>query len=108
MIIGQTVMSGGTYFSPWFPRQGDSAVFSAQVIACSTAGTFTVQVQTKNNDDVDPGTVVGSFSGTPNTLGVFGGTQFLGMKELLRFQYTQTGSSNFVHFRVLPPAWESN
>jgi hypothetical protein len=111
MIIGQTLMGAGTYYSPWFPRQGDTANITTQVIGCSGNGSLTFIVQTKNIADTDtsPATL-GTFSSTANTPGIYptGGTLISNIKELLRFQYILTTASSFAHFRVLPPAWEAN
>lgn len=111
MIIGQTVF-GGTYFSPWFPRRGDAAVFSAEVIALAASGTLQMGVQTKNSEDVDTapsGASSGTLGVTNAIVGTTVGTvSVVGMKELVRFFYLVSGTTQWVHFRVLPPAWRMN
>ena len=114
MIIGQTLMgSSSNYYSPWFPRQGDTAVFSAQIIAISSTSTLTVVVETKNTEDTDASATQpanGTFSGTSvNVISSGAGTPVAGLKELVRFRYTVNDStSKFCHFRVLPPSWARN
>jgi len=114
MIIGQTlIMVAGTYYSPWFPRQGDSAVFSAQAIAltASFAGSLNVYIETKNAIQVD-GSAGTATNGTfyLSAVGVAGTALVSGLSELVRFKYVPTGTTagQFVHFRILPPAWQSN
>jgi hypothetical protein len=113
MIIGQTLMgSSSNYFSPWFPRQGDAAVFSAQIIAISGTSTLTVVVETKNTTETDASAsqpANGTFSGTSASVITSGSTAVSGLDELVRFKYTvNNAASAFCHFRVLPPAWQRN
>ena len=111
MIIGQTVF-GGTFYSPWFPRQGDSAVFTAESI--NSFGTLTFKMQTKNREQADSAAsyVSGASSsiyGTINTGSFIGTAMGTALLELVRFEYTiASATSNWVHFRVLPPAWRMN
>ena len=109
MIIGQTVFAG-SYCSPWFPRQGDGAVFSGECIA-NSSGSMTLAIQTKNRDEVDKpysdatyGTIATSLSMTGGTVGTVSAS---GLKELVRFVYSVAGTG-WVHFRVMPPAWRMN
>lgn len=112
MIIGQTVFSG-TYFSPWFPRQGDAALFSGEVVAAGGA-TLTLGIQTKNREDPDQNTITTASTGTIASTtglgaGVVGTVTGTGLKELVRFAYVSVGTTTqWVHFRVLPPAWRMN
>jgi hypothetical protein len=111
MIIGQTVF-GGTFYSPWFPRQGDSGVFTAESI--NSLGTLTFKIQTKNKDQADTAAAYAS-AASSNIFGTVSTGSFLGtvmgtmLLELVRFEYTISSSTNnWVHFRVLPPAWRTN
>lgn len=111
MILGQTVF-GGTYLSPWFPRQGDGAVFGVEALAVGPSGTLTLGIQTKNREDTDTAPT-GASSGTlgqsnPMTAAGVGTVAVTGMKELVRFYYVVAGVGQWVHFRVLPPAWRMN
>ena len=112
MIIGVTIHNGLTAYSPWFPRQGNAATFAMEVIGISGA-TLTVTVHTKNTEDADnSGTQAatgGSFSAV-TTAPQQPVKRNYDLKELVRFQYVVTGSNayDWVHFRMLPPAWEKN
>lgn len=131
MIIGVTLHSqsttGKVYFSPWFPRGGNSATFACEVIACADTtndiDTFSIQVQTKNAEDSDLDAV--DLLGSPQsiTLGTdenitnfqagakLSDTVNQGMKALVRFKYIVKSKVNgraWVHFRMLNPAWRSN
>ena len=109
MIIGQTIFKSATsYYSPWFPRQGDAATFAAQSVAISATGTLKVVIETKNLEDVDTAAVaLGTITLSTTTPGT---VRVSGLKELVRFRYDMTGSAStdWSHFRVLPPAWEAN
>ena len=64
MIIGQTVFAAGTYYNPWFPRQGDAATFACESIAVNGA-TLAILVQNKNMSQADSSAVTatnGTFS----------------------------------------------
>jgi hypothetical protein len=131
MLIGVTIQSDSTggdiYFSPWFPRGGNSAVFACEMIACADTtndiDTFTVQVQTKNAEDSDMDAV--DLLVSPQSIGLGtdeGVTSFSagaklsdtgnqGMKALVRFKYMVKAKADgraWVHFRMLNPAWRSN
>jgi len=108
MIIGQTVFGfTGTYYSPWFPRQGDAAVFAAEVIANGVSGSLMFQIESKNREQTDAaGSVVGSSVLFSSGIGTFSGS---GLLELVRFGYRiNPAGTGWVHFRVLPPAWRMN
>ena len=127
MIIGQALLSqdstsGNVYYSPWFPRGGNKAVFSCEVIASanttSDIDTFHVQVQTKNAEDsdkdsVDLGSATSITLGTDENITSFQAGASLsstdqGFKELVRFQYTVRAKASglaWVHFRMLNPSW---
>ena len=112
MIIGQTIFMGSYFVSPWFPRKGDAAMFAAEVLAAGGA-TLTFGVQTKNSEDVDTapsaastGTIVSSSAIGAGAIGTIAAS---GLKELVRFAYVVGGTTaQWVHFRVLPPAWRMN
>jgi len=111
MIIGQTIFAG-TFYSQWFPRQGNAAVFSGEMIAHSGSGTLTIVVETKNLSDTDvSGTLVGGtvqWTSLDDTTKATSGAA-TGAKELVRFKYVFAASANgWTHFRVLAPAWCPN
>ena len=80
MIIGVNLRSddstnGDTYFSPWFPRSGNKAVFSCDLINAAPSGNideFSVQVQTKNSEDSDKDAV--DLLGTAQAVTITAGT----------------------------------
>lgn len=109
MIIGQTVFGfTGSYYSPWFSRQGDGAVFAAECIASGASGSIQFTVQTKNREQVDTAaTILGTSSWmTAGTVATYSGS---GLLELVRFAYAVgVAGTGWTHFRVLPPAWRMN
>lgn len=130
MIIGQ-LLDGNedgstTYYSPWFPRGGNRAVFACEVINTDQLLSFAVSVQTKNSEssDKDAGTFVPN-NGANNAITLSAGTITTftvgaalddtannGFLELVRFVYTlydeTAGSRPWVHFRMLNPIWLTN
>jgi hypothetical protein len=54
MILGQTLLAAKndtkTYYTPWFPRGGNSAEFSCEIFEYSENCTVNVTVQTKNSE----------------------------------------------------------
>ena len=127
MIIGQALLSqnsttGNVYYSPWFPRGGNKAVFSCELIASADTtndiDAFNIEVETKNAEDSDKDAVtLGSANsitlGTDENITSFESGAGLssasqGFKELARFKYTVTAKANglaWVHFRMLHPSW---
>ena len=129
MLLGQ-LLDGGksrttTYFSPWFPRAGNAGVFSCQVFdsaGLSGSDSFSITVQTKNEEDSDKSASV-PLNGGPITMTVtaLAETSFAvggsfsagaGFLELVRFKYdlvNTTGTADpWVHFRILAPNWLKN
>lgn len=114
MFEAQILFKGTTIYSPWFPRQADNARMTAEVVAVSGA-TLKVELFTKNKEDAGDGTNADS-AGTPTniTLSAAGRTttewlsrSTIGLKELVRFKFTVTGTNNYdwVLFRMLPAIW---
>lgn len=108
MIIGVTIHKGLTAYSPWFPRMGNAATFAGECIGVSGA-TNTITIQTKNESDTDSSAT----DKTPTVALSSAGVQtarVTDLKELVRFKYVVTGTNNYdwIHFRMLPPAWENN
>jgi len=87
-----------SFYSPWFPRQGDN---------------LRVTVFTKNNEDTgdgsdaDAGTSIVASATGRSTAEWTSGTA--GLKELVRYKYsvqsTGTGATDWVLFRMLTPVW---
>jgi len=110
MIIGESIATETTTFSPWFERQGDAGTFFIQIMQrmpdCDVVGT----VQTKNKEDADSAaTSAGSF-GTLSTTGTHS-VRATSLKELVRIRMVVADGSegeSWVHLRVMPPSWETN
>src|SRR5262245_39615578 len=95
-----------TYYSPWFPRAADNAVFTAEVLQDTFGnGGIELEVFTKNTEDEGSG---GSAVATLSALaGSFFEANVIGLKELVRFGITFKASSagEGAVFRMLPPTW---
>ena len=123
MWIGETLltndsMSGVTYYTPWFPREGNGATFVCEVLQTGDVETLQVTVETKNADEDDSAAVAvgtaASITLTADTRTAFergGGLAGAGFKELVRLKYTVVQSSvegaplGFVHCRMQNPSW---
>lgn len=96
---------GTLVFSPWFPRQGDNATFTLEVVATNGVE-LDVQVFTKNVEDPGDGTpVLGgaiALSAPGISRGAWGPDTLL---ELVRYQFVARGEGLWVLFRMLPPVW---
>jgi hypothetical protein len=97
-------------YSPWFPRGGDNARFTLEIVAVgNVSGSVALQVDIyhKNSEDTGDGGVHTSnlFSGLTSAAGR--STQEVeALKELVRYRYVvKDGSSDWVLFRMLPPVW---
>ena len=112
------------YYSPWYPRAGNLAVFQCDVIAFHGIESFSIDVQTKNSEDDD---AVGNNASnklvtqaitltantrTPITAGSSLGAATDRFEELYRFKISLQAQENtrggFVHWRMLNPSWLSN
>lgn len=106
-----------SYFTPWFPRGGDNAWFTYEIIDQNfgTGGSFVVNTYTKNREDSgSEGTLVMSDS----DWGAIGGTNFFhgeanNLRDLVRFKVTIMGGETptgpeGVIYRILPPTWYDN
>jgi hypothetical protein len=114
MFEAQILNRGATIYSPWFPRQSDSARFTLEVVAVSGA-TMGVEVFTKRSDDGGDGVNADS-AGSPTKISasVVGRTTTewlsrgtVSLLELVRYKFTVTGTNayDWVLFRMLPPVW---
>lgn len=129
MIIGQLLdgaLGTSTYYSPWFPRAGNLAVFACEVVQTDGSPSFKITVETKDSEssDKDSGTVVPQggannvITATANVITTFSvgapldSTANNGFLQLVRFKYTLStaveGSRPWVHFRMLNPIWLTN
>lgn len=113
MLIGQTIATsstgGETYFTPWFPRQGNDCVSVVEVIALGLNAQLVVTMQSKNSEDTDA-TIAnnGDITVTSAKADSFACTN---AKELCRYrvqlQLTTGSTTSFCHFRMLSPSWET-
>jgi len=99
-----------TYYTPWFPKAADNAIFTLEKVLDTIptgADGFTVTVFTKNRED--EGSAPGTAVGTLNTAlaGGFYEANCTGLKELVRFKITfkATAVGQGTIYRLLPPTW---
>lgn len=91
-------------YSPWFPRQGDNAIFTLDLV--DATGTILVEVFSKNTEDTgDGGSALTPNSGSKSSPGRTSFELSGNLKELVRYRFTVSGSGNWVLFRMLPPVW---
>lgn len=112
MIIGELLMQSGdpVYYSQWFPRQGDQAIFTVELLAvASEAMGFVMTVETKNSDETDGDAVEAGNSGVLSGLGVSSTSVLGGLKEWVRYMYTFSdvfgGTNEWLQFIMLDPIW---
>lgn len=114
MLIGQTLFAPdadpfAVYYSPWFPRQGDSFTALVEVIKTSGAFLAEVQVQTKNEEQADASA---SSLGAVFSISAEGTATELrsGCLELVRYEITLSGvnADRWAHMRFNAPQWQPN
>ena len=97
------VMGGTALYSPSFPRGGEAALFSVEVLALLGSPSVAIDVEHKNSDDT-AWTSAGSFSAI-TTIAVHL-KDLSGLKEELRFKYTSSGTNgDGCNMLVSEPAW---
>lgn len=129
MFDSQTIQMVGTtstvLYSPWFPRGGDYGLFTLEVAAIQPGGgsglKLTAVLLHKNASDPGDGSAaVGGTAGNIErtsagrttidyTKDIGSSPAFGGFKELVRYQFTLSGSSttgtSWATFRMLAPVW---
>lgn len=99
--------SAATYYTPWFPKAADNAIFTMEKILDTISGTaVAVTVYTKNRED--EGSAPGSLVATFSTLsGNILEAKCTGLKDMVRFRITFTAASagQGLIYRFLPPTW---
>ena len=98
--------SSQTYYSPWFDKVADNAVFTMEKVLDTLNAGLTVRVFTKNRED--EGSAPGSSAGTFTTLsGTMLEVACSGLKELVRFELSFQASAvkQGVILRFLAPTW---
>ena len=106
MIVGTTIfrLDGNAFFSPAFPRGGEAAVFTVECTHVSSAPTFVVTIQHRNEDE----TAWTDHSAFSNITAVGTSTKdATAIKELVRLKFTfsTSGADDAVHIIVPAPAW---
>jgi hypothetical protein len=99
--------------SPWFPAQGNGAVFALEILVLIGTPTITVSVSTKKADDDDVTEVAMTGLAVESTIGIKTWTSgaaadsvSAGFNDLVRFKFDIGNAANDgVHFRMLNPAW---
>jgi|KBSSwiStaDraftv2_1062776.scaffolds.fasta_scaffold1872565_1 hypothetical protein len=109
MIIGQTLNAidgeDAYYFTPWFPRVADNAIFTFQRIEDTlTGGGAVVEVFHKNAEDAGTGSSVTEFSSQLGSTDLYEAA-CTGLKEMVRFRIMVKDGTGWIHFRFLPPTW---
>jgi hypothetical protein len=106
MLVGQYFMrfgAGVTQYSPSFPRGGEAAVFSIEILALISGTSITLAVEHKNLEDTNWGSL-GNVNAT--SVGVWP-LSVTGLKEEVRLTYVVGGNNDTdtVYANVLAPQW---
>ncbi len=119
MLLGQTLAArqgaNSVAYTPWYPRQGDSATSSFEVIAISDDTKIEFDVETKNSEDADSSaTGIGSTTSIIDSGSHDAASLRDGFKELFRYKVTLTADTGagsgidlYCHFRILNPSWKT-
>jgi len=99
-----------TYYTPWFGKGADNALFTLELILSTISGsTFAVSVWTKSSDEEGsaPGSSLGTFSTLATLSSTFYQVKCGGIKDLVRFEiaFTAAAAGEGVIFRFLSPTW---
>ncbi|MFO1052739.1 MAG: hypothetical protein U1F36_11040 [Planctomycetota bacterium] len=97
--------SAMTFYTPWFPKGEDNAVFTLEKVLDTINGGATFTVLTKNREaEGSEGTSAGSFSALTAP---FYEAKCTDLEDLVRFKVTFTASAagQGVIFRFLQPTW---
>lgn len=111
MHLGRVLVADGetdtVVFTDWMPRQGDHAVFTADLIA-SIEAQFTVEIFHKNSEDTGPGAWKATLASATTTLGLHPAT-VSNLKEMVRYRITVSGNGSgktaAVIYRLLQITW---
>lgn len=109
MIIGQSVASTQTIYSPWFDRVSSEASFYLDIIAVMSGVRLDVYIQHKKRTEADSAaSAIASFTQITTT-GVKEKSAS-NLRELVRFKFTvsDAGSKAWIHFRVMTTIWRTD
>jgi hypothetical protein len=116
-ITNEASLAATEVFTPWFPRGGDHAVFTLEVVAWSNnsgSNTLSLEIYHKTRDDSGDGALAGvsgtdliqmaASGGATRTKRDWGSVAF---KELVRFRlsYDAGSGAQWALYRILPPLW---
>jgi hypothetical protein len=106
MFEAQYLFSTDTVYSPWMSRGGDNLIATVDVAGLDGTGAgVLVQLYEKNTEDNGDGTLNTSGTITKTDAGRKS-QEFLGVKELVRFRFSNPGSKgDRVLFRMLQTVW---
>lgn len=106
MIIGQSLASGTTAYSPWLDRESDEAQFYLEIIGLMSGVKLDVTLQHKKRTEADSAATTAATFTQITTTGVKDKAAS-SLKELVRFKYvvTDSGSAAWIHLRVMPTIW---
>lgn len=106
---GQTIFKPLNIYTGWFPREGDNLILQFEVIAVNDAGKLDVQILTKSSDSSNTtGTSVVTIASPASTVGrhdLKADTAALQDLVRIRWECEGTGTTPWVHFRVINLIW---
>ena len=107
MVVGTTLikLDGSDYYSPSFPRGGLAGTFAVDVTHIRGLSAFDISVE--HRDETDTSFTGAAVSFTTITAAGHSEVDVTGLKQILRFKYTLTGSNDYdgVHFFMQVPSW---
>jgi len=97
------VMGGTALYSPSFPRGGEAALFSVEVLAKIGSPSLAIDIEHKNTEDTTWSSA-GAFTSI-TALGV-ASQDISNLKEEIRIKFTMTGTNGDAFNLLIPvPAW---
>ena len=109
MIIGQSLASTQTVYSPWVDRMSSEARFYLDIIAVMSGVRLDVVIQHKKRTEADSAASTIATCTQITTTGIKE-VSASSLRELVRFKFTVTdaGSMAWIHFRVMPTIWRTD
>jgi hypothetical protein len=110
-VIGQTLVANGDeqpqyYYTPWFPRIADNAVFTYERIHSSLTTPEVVTVYHKDAEDAGSEGALVSTTWTQLGSTSLYEAKCSDLREMVRFKVELASSAvEVLHFRFLPPTW---
>ena len=117
MMLGETLTcdlqasSSQEFFGFWMPAGGNEGVGAVETFFVSASNEWTVSMQTKSSDAVDPASatgIIGSVNVTSTTPQVFK-FDLLNAKDLVRYIVSCGADTlSHIHFQLAQPLWAPN